>query len=82
VALNASDTVSFVSGLFRITLLHGELVIDSGAELGARHQTGWTGLIARTLDLFARLKPEDVLRASKGVMAEMTRDQVAGQRSQ
>jgi hypothetical protein len=55
---------------------------DNGAGLGASHQTGWTGLIARTLDLFARLKPEDVLRASKGVMAEMTRDQVAGQRSQ
>ena len=51
---------------------------DNGAGLGASHQTGWTGLIARTLDLFARLKPEDMLRAPKGVMAEMTRQQVAG----
>ena len=47
---------------------------DNGAGLGASHQTGWTGLIARTLDLFARLKPEDVLRAGKGIMAEMTRE--------
>ncbi len=51
---------------------------DNGAGLGASHQTGWTGLIARTVDLFARLNPEDVLRASKGVLAEMTRDQVRG----
>jgi len=51
---------------------------DNGAGLGASHQTGWTGLVARTLDLFARLNPDDLLRAAKGVMAEMTRQQVAG----
>jgi hypothetical protein len=53
-----------------MSIFHG----DNGAGLGASHQTGWTGLIARTLDLFARLKPEDVLRAGKGIMAEMTRE--------
>jgi hypothetical protein len=26
---------------------------DNGAGLGANHQTGWTGVIARTLHLFA-----------------------------
>jgi hypothetical protein len=52
---------------------------DNGAGLGASHQTGWTGLIARVLDLFARLSPEDALRAPKKVMAEMTRKQVAGE---
>ncbi len=52
---------------------------DNGAGLGASHQTGWTGLIARSLDLFARLSPEEVLRAPKKVVAEMTRGQVAGQ---
>jgi len=52
---------------------------DNGAGLGASHQTGWTGLIARSLDLFARLKPEDALRAPKTMMSEMTREQVAGQ---
>ena len=28
---------------------------DNGAGLGASHQTGWTGLVARLLDLFGRL---------------------------
>ena len=28
---------------------------DNGAGLGASHQTGWTGIIARSLDLFARV---------------------------
>ncbi len=52
---------------------------DNGAGLGASHQTGWTGLIARSLDLFARLKSEDLLRDAKKVIAEMTRAQVVGQ---
>ena len=26
---------------------------DNGAGLGASHQTGWTGLVARSLHLFA-----------------------------
>jgi hypothetical protein len=52
---------------------------DNGAGLGASHQTGWTGLIARSLDMFARLKPEDVLQVSKDELAaRMTREQVAG----
>jgi hypothetical protein len=51
---------------------------DNGAGLGASHQTGWTGLVARELDLFARLNAEDLLRTSKEVLAEMTREQVAG----
>jgi Mannosylglycerate hydrolase MGH1-like glycoside hydrolase domain len=52
---------------------------DNGAGLGASHQTGWTGIIARTLDLFARMNPALVLQVSKhDLMAEMTRKQVAG----
>ena len=52
---------------------------DNGAGLGASHQTGWTGLIARTLDLFARLHPEDALQIGKDELAaRMTRQQVAG----
>jgi hypothetical protein len=52
---------------------------DNGAGLGASHQTGWTGVIARTLDLFARLTPEDALQISKDELAaRMTREQVAG----
>jgi len=52
---------------------------DNGAGLGASHQTGWTGVIARSLDLFARLKPIDALQISKGdLAARMTREQIAG----
>ena len=52
---------------------------DNGAGLGASHQTGWTGIIARVLDLFARLNSADALQISKGdLAARMTRAQVAG----
>jgi hypothetical protein len=52
---------------------------DNGAGLGASHQTGWTGIIARTLDAFARITPELALRISKDELsARMTREQVAG----
>jgi hypothetical protein len=51
---------------------------DNGAGLGASHQTGWTGVIARSIDLFARLTPEAALRTAKSDMiARMTREQVA-----
>ena len=50
---------------------------DNGAGLGAGHQTGWTGVIARTLDLFARTEAADWLKTAKGELAaRMTRDQV------
>jgi hypothetical protein len=51
---------------------------DNGAGLGASHQTGWTGIIARTLDLFARVGPEDVLQKPTGVLGRVTREQVTG----
>jgi hypothetical protein len=38
---------------------------DNGAGLGASHQTGWTGVIARTLHLFATLGPEQALVGGK-----------------
>jgi hypothetical protein len=34
---------------------------DNGAGLGASHQTGWTGLVARLMHLFATTAPEHVL---------------------
>jgi len=52
---------------------------DNGAGLGASHQTGWTGLIARSMDIFARLTPADALEVSKEELtARMTYQQVAG----
>jgi hypothetical protein len=38
---------------------------DNGAGLGASHQTGWTGLIARSLHLFATLTPDHAVDAGK-----------------
>jgi len=52
---------------------------DNGAGLGASHQTGWTGIIARILDLLARGSAADWLQVSKDdLAARMTREQVAG----
>jgi hypothetical protein len=38
---------------------------DNGAGLGANHQTGWTGVVARTMHLFATMTPEAVLEGAK-----------------
>jgi hypothetical protein len=44
---------------------------DNGAGLGASHQTGWTGIIARAMHLFATLTPEQALEAGKKAYYEM-----------
>jgi hypothetical protein len=60
-------------------LFHEYFHGDNGAGLGASHQTGWTGIIARILDLFARVSAADALHISKdNLAAKITRDQVAG----
>ncbi len=52
---------------------------DNGAGLGASHQTGWTGIIARNIDLFARITATEALQVDKSELAaKMTREQVAG----
>ncbi len=38
---------------------------DNGAGLGASHQTGWTGLIAKMIELFGRLDGEQFLSVGK-----------------
>jgi hypothetical protein len=38
---------------------------DNGAGLGASHQTGWTGLVAKTIELFGRLDARQLLEAGK-----------------
>ena len=38
---------------------------DNGAGLGASHQTGWTGLVAKTIQLFGLLDAENILAAGK-----------------
>jgi hypothetical protein len=36
---------------------------DNGAGIGASHQTGWTGTVAKLIQLFAHLTPEAAVRA-------------------
>jgi hypothetical protein len=43
-----------------LTLFYEYFHGDNGAGLGASHQTGWTGVIARLLHLFATMKAEDL----------------------
>jgi hypothetical protein len=52
---------------------------DNGAGLGASHQTGWTGLVARLLDLFGRLTAQDALEIPRErIEARLVREQVGG----
>ena len=47
---------------------------DNGAGLGASHQTGWTGVIARALHFFATTTAEQVLELGKGAAFVETRE--------
>jgi hypothetical protein len=52
---------------------------DNGAGLGASHQTGWTGVIARLLDLFGRVQAGEALAMPKEKLeARLVREQVHG----
>ena len=39
---------------------------DNGAGLGASHQTGWTGVVAKLIQLYGYLDPKTFLEAGKG----------------
>jgi len=43
---------------------------DNGAGLGASHQTGWTGTIARIMHVFATMTPQTVLEGQRGTYFE------------
>lgn len=38
---------------------------DNGAGLGASHQTGWTGLVAKIIQLYGLLDPQRILEGGK-----------------
>ena len=38
---------------------------DNGAGLGANHQTGWTGLVAKMIELYGNLDPQKLLQEGK-----------------
>jgi hypothetical protein len=46
---------------------------DNGAGLGASHQTGWTGLVARLIQLFGDIDAESLLREHGRPMARAYR---------
>jgi hypothetical protein len=50
---------------------------DNGAGLGASHQTGWTGVAAKLIEIFGRLDAETFLQGGK--TAAFVRDQSAGE---
>ena len=43
---------------------------DNGAGLGASHQTGWTGVVARTMHLFATVTPDMALELGRGAVGK------------
>jgi len=43
---------------------------DNGAGLGASHQTGWTGIVARLMHYFATITPEHLRTAGKEAVPE------------
>ncbi|MCY2994009.1 MAG: glucosidase [Planctomycetota bacterium] len=49
---------------------------DNGAGLGASHQTGWTGVVAKTIQLFGLLDAKELLEAGKA--AAFVRGKQAG----
>jgi hypothetical protein len=51
---------------------------DNGAGLGASHQTGWTGVIARAMHLFATTTPQQVLQMGKAAAFVETQTFVTG----
>jgi hypothetical protein len=46
-------------------LFHEYFHGDNGAGLGASHQTGWTGVIAKLIELFGRLDQKELLKVGK-----------------
>ena len=58
---------------------------DNGAGLGASHQTGWTGVVARLMHLFATTTPEQALElGAKAAIVEVQKQrssQTAGAKS-
>ena len=53
---------------------------DNGAGIGASHQTGWTGLVARLMDFFGRVTAQEALETPKEKLeARVVREQVDGE---
>jgi hypothetical protein len=51
---------------------------DNGAGLGANHQTGWTGIVARGMHLFATSTPQEALEVGKAAAFAETQPASSG----
>ena len=61
-ALRSSRTIlSGATTFYFFEYFHG----DNGAGLGASHQTGWTGLVAKLIHLYGFVDPQQALDAGK-----------------
>jgi hypothetical protein len=47
---------------------------DNVAGLGASHQTGWSGLVAKLIELFGRPDPERLLETGKRCAFAVSKD--------
>ena len=52
------------------------IAVMNGAGLGASHQTGWTGLVAKIIELYGFLDPERGLRVGRD--AAFTKPRIVG----
>ena len=50
---------------------------DNGAGLGASHQTGWTGVIARLIHLYGSFDAATILKSGKQIFAEKAQQKPA-----
>jgi hypothetical protein len=53
---------------------------DSGAGLGASHQTGWTGAVGRLIQLFGAIDAKDLLESGRNVATARIAEMVQGAR--
>ena len=69
------DDPDLADGVLFYEFFHG----DNGAGLGASHQTGWTGTVARLIQLFGHLDPADVLAGGGRPITRVYERQPAGE---
>ena len=48
--------------------LHEYFHGDNGAGIGASHQTGWTGLVAKLIQIYGYMTSKQVLEGARGVV--------------
>jgi len=63
-----------------LILFHEYFHGDSGAGIGASHQTGWTGVVAVLMDLFGRADAKTLLETERGtVMARAVAERMGAE---